>query len=184
MCACKSNKSLCMHTYIYLSIIAHHQLQRTQIQHKVPLVYGLPRVLLVRHHDCSIDWQRHEGYEVIWDRRHPWFRVDLRRSPPGGRPMTGKAPWQENHLNMDMNGVDFWTFQVGCQRMSVDWFIGKNKETLVWNPKYKHVRFQVSLSHLKVQNLDPNLSATHLACHSFGKWTIYRWFSYSNRDFP
>ena len=28
-------------------------------------------VLLVRHHDCSIDWQRHEGNDIIRDRGHP-----------------------------------------------------------------------------------------------------------------
>ena len=131
-----------IYIYIYSFSIAHHQLQRTQIQHKVPLVYGLPRVLLVRHHDCSIDWQRHEGYDVIWDRRHPWFRVDLRRSPPGGRPrcvswfpkrgwkgpMTGKS---SEHGHEWRGFLDISSRR--CQRMSVDWFIGKKQR----NPRVK-----------------------------------------------
>ena len=122
------------------------------------------------------------GFEWISGGLHQGVDPGVSADSPN---VAGKAPWQENHLNMDMNGVDFWTFQVGdvsgCQWIGL---LEKNKETLVWNPKYKHVRFQVSLSHLKVQNLDPNFSATHLACYSFGKWTIYRLFSYSNSDFP
>ena len=86
LCAFKNNIGLCIHTCsIYLSIYLSIYMQmQTQIikykgqKYKIKnlffcMVYN--GVLLVRHHDGSIDWQRHEGYDIIWDGRHPWFRV-------------------------------------------------------------------------------------------------------------